>query len=113
MPVLLGLLTDLTLALELNGGLCEEFFHLLQAALLGGELQNLLPGVEVELDPPGDVEREVTVGWLYLYVNRPLRRCLDHPLQKRHTLLGQESYVLLLLFFEVLDIAHIVRLAAH
>src|SRR5215216_4123245 len=112
MPVRLGYLAGLAVALELVGGLGEESFDLFQAAFLGRELQNLLTRIELELDAPGDGEREVTVGRLYLYAYRPLRGRFDHPLQERHALLGQSAYVLLRPIFEVLDVPYVVRLAA-
>ena len=64
--VRLGFFAGLAFALESLRGRAQEFFHFLQAFLLGGLLQDLLPDLGFELDPAGDGKREVSVGRLYL-----------------------------------------------
>src|SRR3712207_1521715 len=109
--VLLGLLAGLPLALEPFGRRGEELPDLLQALLLRGELQDLLPGLQVELYAAGDGEREVPVGGLYLYPDRALRRRLHDPLEQGDALLRERRYVLLRLLLEVLAPPSEVRLA--
>ena len=50
MPVGLGLLAGLPFALESLGGRAQKLLDLLQALLLRGELQDLLPDLGLELD---------------------------------------------------------------
>ena len=104
MAVCLGFLAGLSLALQPLGGCGQEFLYLLQALLLGGELQDLLARLGLELDAAGDGEGEVPVGRLYLDADGALGRGLDDPLQRALCTPRPGTDVLLGLLLEVLDL---------
>src|SRR3712207_2223066 len=109
--VVLGLLAGLPLALEPIGRGGEELPDLHQAFLLRGQLEDLLPGLQVELYASGDREREVPVRRLYLYPDRALGRRLHDPLEEGDALLREHRNLLLRLLLEVLDVPDVIGLA--
>src|SRR5215218_1900352 len=109
--VFLSLLAGLLFAFEPLGRRGEKFLDLLQAPLLRRELEDLLPGLQIEIYAAGDREREVPVRRLYLYSDRALRRCLHDPFEQGDTLLRERRHVLLRLLLEVLDLPDVVGFA--